>query len=124
MITGVQGCVHGRFAMQNRGTAQAESEGMEVRIVLKVSDAAITAIRELVAEADVPPEGGLRVVSTCENGMLGLMLCVVDAPEPFDHTVEQGGVAVYVDPRALQMAEGQVLDVAPTERGGYRFELR
>ena len=96
----------------------------DVMSVLKVSDAAVTAIRHLVEDAELPPRGGLRVVSMCENGMLGLMLCVVDAPEPFDYTLEEGGLAVYVDPRALQIADDQVLDIAPTERGGYRFELR
>ncbi len=83
---------------------------MSMPPILKITDAAAARIEALVARAEEPVLG-LRVgVKT--GGCSGLMYEVEYAKEkkPFEETVEDKGVKVFVDPTALMYLIGAELD--------------
>jgi iron-sulfur cluster assembly protein len=88
--------------------------------VLTLTDSAVSAIRDLLADKDVPAAGGLRIsAAPPENGdeHLSFELAVVTGPEVTDEVVEREGVYVYVEPAALGAFEDKVLDASLDEAG-------
>jgi iron-sulfur cluster assembly protein len=88
--------------------------------VLAITDSAVEAIRDLLADKDVPAEGGLRIsAAPPENGDAepGFELAVVTGPELSDAVVERQGVYVYVDRAAVSAFSDKVLDAQLDESG-------
>jgi Fe-S cluster assembly iron-binding protein IscA len=88
--------------------------------VLALTDSAVSAIRDLLADKDVPSEGGLRISTAPPadgDGEPTFELAVVIGPEANDAVVEREGVFVYVEPEAVPTFEGRVLDAHLDESG-------
>jgi iron-sulfur cluster assembly protein len=88
--------------------------------VLALTDSAVVAIRDLLADKDVPAEGGLRIsAAPPANGddEPGFELAVVTGPELSDTVVEREGVYVYVDRAAVSAFADRVLDAHLDESG-------
>jgi iron-sulfur cluster assembly protein len=88
--------------------------------VLALTDSAVAAIRDLLADKDVPAEGGLRIsTAPPANGddEQAFELAVVTGPEASDAVVEREGVYVYVDPSAVAAFDDKVLDAYLDESG-------
>jgi iron-sulfur cluster assembly protein len=79
--------------------------------VLKLTEDAAQAIRDLLEADGVDPSGGLRV--TAEQGEdeePGLHLDTAEGPAEGDVTVEEHGVRVFLDPSAAAVLDDKVLD--------------
>jgi iron-sulfur cluster assembly protein len=87
---------------------------------LKLSDAAATRIREIMANAD-GKYLGVRVGVT--NGGCAGMSYTMDYAEdtkPFEEVVEDKGVKVFIDPKAIMFLLGTEVDFV-REKLGARF---
>ena len=77
-------------------------------MTLKLTEAAAAAIRDLLEQADLGEEAGLRVTAEMdEKGEPGLHLSFEGEPVDADQVVRAHGVNVFLDPSA---AEYKVLD--------------
>ena len=88
--------------------------------MLTLTDSAVAAIRDLLADKDVPAEGGLRIsTGPPSNGddHPSFELAVVTGPELTDAVVEHEGVYVYVEPAALSAFEDKILDARLGDAG-------
>ena len=81
--------------------------------MLKLTDRAATAIKEMLEEADA--EGAaLRVSAELdEDGTPGLHISFVGEPEDGDEIFEDRGVMIYLDPAASDALDDKVLDAEP-----------
>ena len=78
--------------------------------VLRLTDAAADRVKTLLAKRD-KPAAGLRV-SVDSKGCSGLAYVVdyVDEPNPADDLVEDKGVKIFVDPKAVLYLLGSEMD--------------
>jgi iron-sulfur cluster assembly protein len=86
-------------------------------MVLSLTDAAATKLRELTAE-ETNPDIGLRVYvysGGCSGYRYGMML--EDAPSPEDKAFEANGVRVYVDGQSIELLTGSQIDYVDTLMG-------
>ena len=65
--------------------------------MLTLSDTAATEIRNLVAQPEVPADGGVRIASAPDGA---LTLALAGGPADGDAVVENGGARVFVEPEA------------------------
>ncbi|TML85225.1 MAG: hypothetical protein E6G08_15125 [Actinobacteria bacterium] len=80
-------------------------------MTLKLTEAAAAAIRDLLEQADLGEEAGLRVTAEMdEKGEPGLHLSFEGEPVDADQVVRAHGVNVFLDPSAAEYLEDKVLD--------------
>ncbi|MBA5776925.1 Fe-S cluster assembly scaffold SufA [Stappia sp. F7233] len=90
--------------------------------VMKLTDAALERVREIVDNAD-HPVAGLRV-GVKKGGCAGMeyALDLVDEARPGDDVIEADGVKVFVDPSAVLFLLGTEMDHEVTKfRSGFVF---
>ena len=92
----------------------------ELPKAIKLSEAAATRIREIMANADGKVQG-VRVGVT-NGGCAGMSYTMdyADAPQPFEEVVEDQGVKVFIDPKAIMFLIGTEMDFV-REKLGARF---
>jgi iron-sulfur cluster assembly protein len=80
--------------------------------VLRLTETAAVAIRNMMDDAEVGPEGGLRISAEHdgETGDIGLHLAFADEAEEGDQVLEEHGVTVFLDPSAADALEDKTLD--------------
>lgn len=77
--------------------------------MLTVSPAASEAIRGLLANPELPDDGGIRIAPA--TGQEGAMeLSIREEPETGDEVVEEGGANVYLDAGVVDALDDKVLD--------------
>jgi iron-sulfur cluster assembly protein len=92
--------------------------------MLRLSQHAVSAIRELTLHSDLSDHAGLRIASAAVgNGAADLVASIAAGPEPFDETVEAEGARVYMDPHVIPLLDDKLLDAEETGQGQVRFEL-
>ena len=92
----------------------------ELPKALKLSEAAAARIREIIANADGQYQG-VRVGVT-NGGCAGMSYTMdyAEAPPPFEEVVEDQGVKVFIDPKAIMFLIGTEMDFV-REKLGSRF---
>jgi len=88
--------------------------------VLTLTDAAVSAIRDLLADKEVPAGSGIRISAAPPSDgddQPAFELAVVTGPEATDAVVERKGVYVYVEPAAVSAFDDKVLDAHLDEAG-------
>jgi iron-sulfur cluster assembly protein len=87
---------------------------------IRLSDAAAARIREIMANADGKYQG-VRV-GVVNGGCAGMSYTMdyADAPQPFEEVVEDRGVKVFIDPKAIMFLIGTEMDFV-REKLGSRF---
>jgi Fe-S cluster assembly iron-binding protein IscA len=81
--------------------------------VLTLTDAAVAAIRDLLAQKALPARGGLRISAAAPaNGgdEPGFEIAVVASGEATDAVAERDGAYVYLEPAAVSVFDDKVLD--------------
>jgi iron-sulfur cluster assembly protein len=78
--------------------------------VMRVSDAAAERLREIMSQSD-HPVAGLRV-GVEKGGCAGMSYTMeyADAPNPHDEIIEEKGVRVFIDPKAVLYLLGTEMD--------------
>jgi iron-sulfur cluster assembly protein len=87
---------------------------------IKLSQAAAARIRDIIANADGKVQG-VRVGVT-NGGCAGMSYTMdyAEAPQPFEEVVEDQGVKVFIDPKAIMFLIGTEMDFV-REKLGARF---
>ncbi len=86
-------------------------------VVLSLTDAAATKLREITAE-EPNPSVGLRVYvysGGCSGFRYGMM--IEDTPTEDDRIMEANGVRVYVDGKSIDLLKGAQIDYVDTLMG-------
>jgi iron-sulfur cluster assembly protein len=92
----------------------------ELPKAIKLSEAAAARIRDIMANADGKVQG-VRVGVT-NGGCAGMSYTMdyAEAPQPFEEVVEDQGVKVFIDPKAIMFLIGTEMDFV-REKLGARF---
>lgn len=88
--------------------------------MLTLTDTAATEIRNLVAQPEVPDDGGVRIASS-DDGALTLSL--TSAPDAGDAVIDNAGARVFLEPEAGQLLEDKTLDAGVDPEGQVQFTL-
>ena len=80
--------------------------------MLDLTEQAVEAIRNIVDESEVGPNGGLRISGSNEgNGDTALEFELAPEPAEGDAVVRESGAVVFLDPTAADVVAGMTLDV-------------
>jgi iron-sulfur cluster assembly protein len=92
----------------------------ELPKAIKLSEAAAARIRDIMANADGKVQG-VRV-GVVNGGCAGMNYTMdyAEAPQPFEEVVEDQGVKVFIDPKAIMFLVGTEMDFV-REKLGARF---
>jgi iron-sulfur cluster assembly protein len=88
--------------------------------VLTLTDNAATEIRNLVANPEVPDDGGVRIASNPEGA---LTLALAAGPADGDEVVDQSGARVFLEPQAGEMLGDKLLDAGVDPQGNVQFSI-
>jgi|GEM_PF-3231132 len=79
--------------------------------MLALSAQAVDVIRGLVEDADLGPDGGLRVSGVSGNGETALDFELAAEPADGDEVLRVDGAVVFMDETAAAVLAGKTLDV-------------
>jgi Fe-S cluster assembly iron-binding protein IscA len=79
--------------------------------MLELSTQAVEVIRDIVADGDVGPEGGLRISGTADNGETALDFELAESPVEGDEVVSENGAVLFLDEIAAAVLDDKRLDV-------------
>jgi Fe-S cluster assembly iron-binding protein IscA len=80
--------------------------------MLELTDQARDAIKGIVEDSELGPDGGLRITGeTNGDGEAGLEFEVAESAQAGDETVSSGGANVYLDEIAADVLADKTLDV-------------
>jgi iron-sulfur cluster assembly protein len=89
--------------------------------MLTLTDSAVSAIRTLTSQPEVPGDTGLRIMAQDEGTTFQLALA--EAPAAGDQVVEEGGARVFVEPTAAAVLDDKALDAQVNEQGDLMFRI-
>jgi iron-sulfur cluster assembly protein len=85
---------------------------------VNLTDSAVSTVRNLLIQKDVPNHG-LRVFVS-GGGCSGLQygMALEAEPRPYDHVIEREGVKVFVDPTSMKYLNNATIDYEDSIMGG------
>jgi iron-sulfur cluster assembly protein len=95
---------------------------VEELIMLTLTDSAVSAIRGLTSQPELPAETGLRIMTPGE-GSPSLQLALAEGPMAGDQVVEEGGARVFVEAAAAAVLDDKALDAQVNEQGDVAFSV-
>ena len=90
--------------------------------MLTLTDSAVSAIRNLTSQPDLPDETGLRIMRQGE-GAPSFQLALAEGPAAGDQVVETGGARVFVEEGAAAALDDKALHAQVDEQGGLAFRI-
>jgi iron-sulfur cluster assembly protein len=90
--------------------------------MLTITDSAVSAIRSLTSQPDLPVDTGLRIMKQ-GAGAPAFELALTEGPASGDQVVEEGGARVFVEPAAAAVLEDKALDAQVNEQGDLAFHI-
>jgi Fe-S cluster assembly iron-binding protein IscA len=85
-----------------------------------MTDNAVTEIRNLIANPEVPDDGGVRIASNPEGA---LTLALAAGPTDGDDVVDQSGARVFLEPQAGALLDDKQLDAGVDPQGNVQFSI-
>jgi Fe-S cluster assembly iron-binding protein IscA len=83
-----------------------------MQLMLALTEQAVEAIRNIVEESEVGPNGGLRISGSNDgNGDAALEFELAPEPVEGDAVVREGGAVIFLDQTAADVVSGKRLDV-------------
>ena len=79
--------------------------------MLELSAQAVEVIRDIVADGDVGPDGGLRISGAADDGETALDFELAQAPVEGDEVVRENGAVLFLDEIASAVLDDKLLDV-------------
>jgi iron-sulfur cluster assembly protein len=95
---------------------------VEELLMLTLTDGAVSAIRSLTSQPELPVQTGLRIVAQ-GDGEASFQLALAEGPVAGDQVVEEGGARVFVEPAAAAVLEDKALDAQVNEQGRVAFSV-
>jgi iron-sulfur cluster assembly protein len=90
--------------------------------MLTITDSAVSAIRGLTSQPDLPVETGIRIMKQGE-GAPSFQLALTEGPVAGDQVVEEGGARVFLEAAAAAVLEDKALDAQVNEQGDIAFRI-
>lgn len=90
--------------------------------MLTLTDSAVSAIRSLTSQPELPVDTGLRIMAQGADAP-SFQLALADGPVAGDQVVEEGGARVFVEPAAAAVLEDKALDAQVNEQGDLAFRI-
>jgi Fe-S cluster assembly iron-binding protein IscA len=90
--------------------------------MLTITDSAVSAIRSLTSQPDLPVDTGLRIMKQ-GAGTPAFQLALTEGPAAGDQVVEEGGARLFVEPAAAAALEDKALDAEVNEQGDLAFHI-
>lgn len=90
--------------------------------MLTLTDSAVTAIRNLTAQPELPDETGLRIMSQ-EQGGPAFQVTLAENPVDGDQVIETEGARVFLEPGAAVALDDKSLDAQVDDEGTVAFTL-
>jgi iron-sulfur cluster assembly protein len=97
-------------------------EGTEEQLMLTLTDSAVTAIRNLTSQPELPDDTGLRIMSQDEGGP-AFQVTLAGSPVQGDQVIETEGARVFLEPGAAVALDDKALDAQVDEEGTVAFTL-
>jgi iron-sulfur cluster assembly protein len=91
--------------------------------MLTLTDNAVSAIRTLTSQPDLPQDTGLRIMAQGEDATSSFQLALAESPADGDQVVEEGGARVFVEPAAAAVLDDKALDAQVTDQGDLAFRI-
>jgi iron-sulfur cluster assembly protein len=90
--------------------------------MLTLTDSAVSAIRSLTSQPELPVETGLRIMAQ-DDGAPSFQLALAEGPVPGDQVVEEGGARVFIEATAAAALGDKALDAQVNEQGDVAFTV-
>lgn len=90
--------------------------------MLTLTDSAVTAIRNLTAQPELPDETGLRIMSQDQGGP-AFQVTLAENPTDGDQVIETEGARVFLEPGAAVALDDKSLDAQVDDEGTVAFTL-
>ena len=90
--------------------------------MLTLTDSAVTAIRNLTAQPELPDETGLRIMSQDQGGP-AFQVTLAENPADGDQVIESEGARVFLEPGAAVALDDKSLDAQVDDEGTVAFTL-
>jgi Fe-S cluster assembly iron-binding protein IscA len=90
--------------------------------MLTLTDSAVSAIRGLISQPELPVETGLRIVARGE-GAPSFQVALAEGPVAGDEVVEDDGARVFLEPAVAAVLDGKSLDAQVNEQGHVAFSV-
>ena len=91
-------------------------------VLMSITSAAVSRVKELL-DGRGKPSAGIRIgISSKGCSGMSYTLEFADERDPHDDVVEQGGIAVFIDPKAIMFLIGTEMDFVEDElQSGFVF---
>jgi iron-sulfur cluster assembly protein len=90
--------------------------------MLTLTDNAVTAIRALTSQPELPADTGLRIMAQGGEAP-SFQLALAASPVEGDEVIESGGARVFVDATAAVALADKSLDAEVDDQGGVAFSV-
>jgi iron-sulfur cluster assembly protein len=90
--------------------------------MLVLTDNAISAIRSLTSQPELPAATGLRIMAQA-NEVPSLQLALTEGPVAGDQVVEEQGARVFLEPAAAAALDEMSLDARVDDQGQVAFSV-
>ena len=90
--------------------------------MLTLTDSAVTAIRNLTSQPELPEDTGLRIMSQDEGGP-AFQVTLAESPVAGDQVIETDGARVFLEPGAAVALDDKSLDAQVDDEGTVAFTL-
>lgn len=90
--------------------------------MLTLTDNAVTAIRALTSQPELPADTGLRIMAQGEE-IPSFQLSLAATPTDGDQVIETDGARVFVEPVAADALSDKALDAEVDDQGGVAFSV-
>jgi Fe-S cluster assembly iron-binding protein IscA len=90
--------------------------------MLLLTNSAVSAIRNLTSQPELPADTGLRIIAQGEENP-SLSLALTEGPAAGDEVVEEGGARVFLEPAAAAALDGKALDARVDDQGQVAFTV-
>lgn len=90
--------------------------------MLTLTDSAVTAIRNLTSQPELPEDTGLRIMSQNEGGP-AFQVTLAESPAAGDQVIETAGARVFLEPDAAVALDDKSLDAQVDDQGTVAFTL-
>jgi iron-sulfur cluster assembly protein len=90
--------------------------------MLTLTDSAVTAIRTLTSQPELPEDTGLRIMSQDEGGP-AFQVTLAESPAAGDQVIETSGARVFLEPGAAIALDDKSLDAQVDDQGTVAFTL-
>jgi Fe-S cluster assembly iron-binding protein IscA len=91
--------------------------------VLTLTDNAVSVIRTLTAQPEVPEGAGLRIAADTAGNSGGLTLSLATSPAEGDKVVDNEGARLFLEPTAADVLDDKALDADVDDQGKVSFAL-